>query len=314
MHNGQINASGQFGWTVPDNDANFNLFWQVYNPNGVETSTTNMCSATSGNCLGHISFSYNKAVYVESNPPTGGVPAHYDFGLAPLSAPTTQTHLHPAGPPFYNPFEAPRPECNVTDTHTQWVNANASDGMPIVVSSFVDSSNPPYSLMQIQCAWDHEIDAVAADGSGTTWRLAHNRATGLANPQATPDSSYNALSMPVCSSDGKYCLWATDWQSALGTQTGEISGANFCQGPSGCQWHAGATYVHYQEIIDSNGNEEMATVAGVSGTAAPAWPTTMGGTVSDGSVTWQMGAGCNTPQTTAAQGTCRTDVFIVEVR
>jgi hypothetical protein len=314
MHDGQINSSGQFGWTVPDNGANFNLFWQIYNPYGVETSTTNMCSATSGNCLGHISFGYNRAVYVESNPPSGGVPAHYDFGLVPLAAPTTQTRLHPSGPPFYNPFQAPRPECNATDTHTQWINANASDGMPMVVSSFVDSSNPPYSLMQIQCAWDHEIDAVATDGSGTTWRLAHNRASGLANPQATPDSSYNALSMPVCSSDGRFCLWATDWQSSLGTQTGEISSSNFCKGQSGCQWHPRTSYAHYQEIIDPNGNEEMATEAGTSGSSQPTWPTSSGGTVPDGGVTWQMGPGCNTAAPTGGQGVCRTDVFIVEVK
>jgi hypothetical protein len=74
--------------------------------------------------------------------------------------------------------------------------------------------------MSIQCAWDHEIDAVAPDGSGTTYRLAHNHATGLSQPGAAPDTSYNALSMPVESPDGRLVLWATDWQSSLGEQIG----------------------------------------------------------------------------------------------
>jgi hypothetical protein len=311
LHDAQITPGGNFGWTVPDNGSNFNLFWQVFNSSGEETNTTNMCQATSSNCLGHISLSYSKAFYVESNPPTGGVFAAFDFGLVALASPTTQIHLHPTGPPVYNPY-SPN-VCNTDDTHSQWINANATDSMPLVVSSFVDGSLS-FPLMEIQCAWDHEIDAVAPDGTGTTWRLGHNRASGLQNPHASPDSSYNALSMPVCSSDGRYCLWATDWQSSLGTQTGEISGGNYCQGQYGCTWNASTSYGHYQEIIDSNGNEEMATTAGTSGSTQPVWPVTVGGTVTDGSVTWQMGAGCNTAATTATKGTCRTDVFIVEVR
>jgi hypothetical protein len=61
---------------------------------------------------------------------------------------------------------------------------------------------------------------VASDGSGTTYRLAHNHATGLSQPGAGLATSYNALSMPVESPDGKLVLWATDWQSSLGEQIG----------------------------------------------------------------------------------------------
>jgi hypothetical protein len=312
FHDGHINPSGQYGWMAPNNGGTLVLFWQVYGATGTETTTANSCTATSGSCQGHISLGYGNAVYVESNPPSGGVSSHYDFGLTPLGAPTTGTHVFASGPPWYNPYVIPN--CNVTDTHTQWENVTANDLAPFVESSFVDGSNAPFLLMQIHCAWDHEIDAVAVDGSGAAWRLAHNRASGQQNPLAGPDTSYNALSMPVCSSDGRYCLFATDWQAALGTQTGEISGSNYCQGAYGCQWHASTAYAHYQEVIDSNGNEEMAAAGGTSGASAPAWPTTIGGTVTDGGVTWQMGAGCNTAQTTTTQGTCRTDVFIVEVK
>jgi len=53
-------------------------------------------------------------------------------------------------------------------------------------------------------------------------------------------------------------------------------------------WKAGTPYVLGAEAVDSNGNLERAIVAGTSGTTAPAWPTTVGSTVTDGSITWQL--------------------------
>ncbi len=182
-----------------------------------------------------------------------------------------------------------------------------------------------YPLMGIQCTWDHEIDMVSSSGNGTVWRFAHNRASGLQNQLSNADSSYQALSMPVCSPDGKYCLWATDWANAngqgqLGTQTGFQTSATGCS--VSCAWKADTTYDQYQEVIDSNGNEEMATETGESGSTEPSWPTTVGDTVVDGGTEWHMEPGCNTPQSISVAfggpvfnaGMCRTDVFIVEMR
>lgn len=187
-----------------------------------------------------------------------------------------------------------------------------------------------YPIMGMQCPWDHEIDMVSSSGSGVVYRFAHNRASGLQNQLSNADSSYQSLSMPVCSPDGKYCLWATDWsningQGQLGTQTGMWHGSS--GNPSGgcytsCNWTASTAYVADQEIIDSNGNEEMVTTGGTSGSSVPTWPTTVNGTVSDGSITWEMSPGCNTPQSTSVaaggpsdgDGMCRTDIFIVEAR
>jgi len=53
-------------------------------------------------------------------------------------------------------------------------------------------------------------------------------------------------------------------------------------------WSAGGSYLVGAEIVDSKGNLQIATVAGVSGTAAPSWPTTVGATTTDGTVTWQL--------------------------
>jgi hypothetical protein len=314
VHNIWMNMSGD--WGIITGLAGSNIFWQI------GTANTTVCTIFD-DCEGHIALGVNDAFYVISAPATSGVsvPPHYDFGLFPMSDPTGGSYtsgpyvrLHPTGPPYFN-ADAPDTECNVDDTHPNWNTGN--DSMPIVESSFVDTDLvADFSLMQINCAWDHEIDAVAADGSGTTYRLAHNRASGLDNVLAPFQSSYNALSMPVCSSDEVLCEWATDWangnaQGQLGTQTEEIPGGIGCSGQYGCAWQPSTGYSHYQEIIDSNGNEEMVTTAGTSSANPPAWPTVIGGTVQDGSVTWQMSAGCNTAQTTPSQGVCRTDIFIV---
>jgi hypothetical protein len=313
------NLSGQYGWLTPDQLATYsNFIWQVFDSSGVETARTLVTGVT-----GHTAYGNGQLFYVINAPPAGGVPAHYDFGLTPANNPVggkgNFIRLHPQGPPMFNPYNNDN-ECNVNDTHPNWNYDNATDRMPIVVSSFVDGPTA-YPLMKIQCAWDHEIDAVASNGSGTTWRLAHNRASGLANPRSQPDSSYNALSMPVCSSDGHYCMWSTDWQSALGTQTYNTTiGGVACVGS--CKWNSGANYEHLREIIDSNGNEEAAIVAGRSGATQPAWPTVANQTVKDGTVTWQMQPGCNTSATLPVptqgnpqgKGLCRTDVFIVEAK
>jgi hypothetical protein len=322
VHDMAPSIAGQFVLVVADQatGASANLIWQAFGPTGTETASTVLCSANGG-CGGHVAPGFSYMFYVISGPLTGGVPPHYDFGLTPLAMPTgnNYTRLHPSGPPYFNTY-APNTECNVNDTHSNWSYDNTSDGMPIVVSSFVDGSTS-YPLMTVHCAWDHEIDAVASDGSGKTWRLAHNRATGLANPLSQDDSQYNALSMPVCSPDGHYCLWTTDWNSALGTTSGNTTiGGEGCTGS--CKWASNKSYSHDQEIIDSNGNEEVATTAGTSGSTPPTWPTTTNGTVTDGSVTWQMQPGCNTSATQSVSfggnpqgnGECRTDVFIVEAK
>jgi anti-sigma factor RsiW len=52
-------------------------------------------------------------------------------------------------------------------------------------------------------------------------------------------------------------------------------------------WAASHTYTAPTRILDSNGNVEIATVSGVSGTPnPPAWSTTAGGLTVDGTATW----------------------------
>jgi hypothetical protein len=231
LHTAETSISGDWAMLTPACTGSgcppsFNVVWQIFDRSGNETTTTQLCTIFGG-CGGHTALGGAETFYVIAGPQTSGVSVapHYDFGLFPMNNPVGGTYtsgpytrLHPFGPPYFNAANTSE-NCNVTDTHPAWNANDGSDTQPIVVSSFVDEPTI-YPLMSIQCAWDHEIDAVASDGSGTTYRLAHNHATGLSQPGAALESSYNALSMPVESPDGRLVLWATDWESSLGEQIG----------------------------------------------------------------------------------------------
>jgi hypothetical protein len=51
-------------------------------------------------------------------------------------------------------------------------------------------------------------------------------------------------------------------------------------------WRPSVAYAVGQEIVDPSGNGQKVTNAGTSGTTAPAWNETVGGTTTDGTVLW----------------------------
>lgn len=53
-------------------------------------------------------------------------------------------------------------------------------------------------------------------------------------------------------------------------------------------WIASTVFQSGQTIIDSNGNIETAQNTGTSNSSAPAWPGTLGGTVTDNTITWKF--------------------------
>ena len=84
--------------------------------------------------------------------------------------------------------------------------------------------------------------------------------------------------------------WNTNTQPGLGSAfiTARSSGVTFRYPAIG--WAANAQYVRNRILLPGNGYQYRnvtATGIGRSGATAPTWPTTIGGTVVDGSITWQ---------------------------
>jgi phage tail sheath protein FI len=76
--------------------------------------------------------------------------------------------------------------------------------------------------------------------------------------------------------------------SAMPARTGTVSSGFMA---IGLPWAASTKFPVGTVVVDSNGNLQMvtkATGAGQSGAAAPAWPTTVGDTVTDNNLTWKM--------------------------
>ena len=59
-------------------------------------------------------------------------------------------------------------------------------------------------------------------------------------------------------------------------------------GTSASAWKTDTFYSLAGSVIDSNGNLQQVTAAGLSGSVAPTWSTSVGGTTTDGTVTWTL--------------------------
>lgn len=68
-------------------------------------------------------------------------------------------------------------------------------------------------------------------------------------------------------------------------------------------WAASHSYLLRVRVLDSNGNEEIAKVAGTSGSTPPVWATAPGATTTDGSITWTNAGALPSASLSAAGGT-----------
>jgi hypothetical protein len=93
------------------------------------------------------------------------------------------------------------------DQHQSWNNVDPMDSVPFFSSTW--SNRKPFPA-----PWYNEVIAVAADGSGKTWRFAHTFIT--ANSQIF--STQYAIG--TVSQDGRFFIFSSDWMGRLGSESG----------------------------------------------------------------------------------------------
>ena len=88
--------------------------------------------------------------------------------------------------------------------HNSWLNSMSNPNAPILISRYT-------IVTPCQYAWTGEIDAAAVDGSNIVWRFAHNHNGG--------NVCYYAESFAQISNDGRWALFSSYWDGALGSDT-----------------------------------------------------------------------------------------------
>ncbi len=164
-------------------------------------------------------------------------------------------------------------------------------------SGLINITKPPYSVVPAASPTDTATDNTAMIQGATDDACAVG---GAFKPEvflpATPGGSCYRTSSPIQLHCDKQ-FNGGGWKQTKFCQT--YYGPNLIVQGAETGWKPPLTasitavcknshfYGQYREILDSNGNVEVATTGGTSGSGwHPAWPGTNGGTVSDGSVIW----------------------------
>jgi len=159
-------------------------FWQI--------GTTNVVACgESGHCDGHWTEGYSHWVNNNNSPLSNQMIRL--FGES--NSVSSLTHNFPLGLSGY------------FDQHQSWNNVDPGDSLPFASTTWIPTS--PFTA-----PWYNEIIAVAADGSGTTWRFAHSFITTRSQSFST---QYGIGSV---SQDGKFFIFSSDWMGSLGSESG----------------------------------------------------------------------------------------------
>jgi hypothetical protein len=142
-------------------------------------------------CGGHKVSAYG--LFLNNDNLPGGTYLGYQVLKRTVSALGTASQLIPAPP---SPVRG-------TDSHYSWGNAQPTVLAPVIASSTGDGLGDG----PVRDFWDREIIAIATDGSGRVWRLAHHRSLF--------HSFYDGPHATV-SRDGRYVLFQSNWGRTLG--------------------------------------------------------------------------------------------------
>ena len=102
-------------------------------------------------------------------------------------------------------------------------------------------------------------------------------------------ASVSPLTIAGATVTGPLLVWDPSWMIAAGQYAIDANGniqklTNVVLN----SWAATTAFASAALIVDSNGNTQRATTAGTTGATAPTWPTVLGATVTDGTVTWTL--------------------------
>jgi hypothetical protein len=126
------------------------------------------------------------------------------------------------------------------------------------------------------------IQALVNQKWGNLWQGSWLASHSYALNALITDSNANVEQVTTAGTSGSS---APTWNTSLGGTTTDNTVTWTNRGKAGT-WQASRVYALNTVITDSNGNEEQVTTAGTSGTTAPSWNTTVGGTTTDNTVTW----------------------------
>ncbi len=159
-------------------------FWQI--------GTTNVSSCgDGGSCGGHWTEGYTHWVNNDNSP----------LSNQQIRSFTQATSVRELSSSFPRGITAP------FDQHQSWNNVDPADSLPFFSSTW--SSTSPFPA-----PWYNEIIALAADGSGKTWRFAHSFITSRSQ-------RFSALyGIGAVSQDGKFFIFSSDWMGRLGSESG----------------------------------------------------------------------------------------------
>jgi Putative Ig domain len=200
VHNVKLSKDGNWLVVAPQNCTSPSCskgpyFWQI--------GTTNVGSCGDGGmCSGHWTEGYTHWVNNNNSPLSNQAIRSF----ADWDDPSALTHTFPSG--MIGPL----------DQHQSWNNVDPNDTLPFMSSTWSTVSPFP-------APWYNEIIAVAADGSGTTWRFAHSFITARSQRFSTE------YAIGTVSQDGKFFIFSSDWMGSLGSE----SGATTCTIGTNCR-------------------------------------------------------------------------------